>query len=64
MNKKYMMTKRKDMTEFYMINSFLIALNNLANLQFDVDGYKDLSNKKKEWLRNEVIEWVDKFLME
>ena len=59
-----MMTKRKDMTEFYMINSFLIALNNLANLQFDVDGYKDLSNKKKEWLRNEVIEWVDKFLME
>ena len=64
MNKKYMMTKRKDMTEFYMINSFLIALNNLANLQFDVDGYKDLSNKKKEWLRDEVIEWVDKFLME
>ena len=59
-----MMTKRKDMTEFYMINSFLIALNNLANLQFDVDGYKDLSNKKKEWLRDEVIEWVDKFLME
>ena len=62
MNKKYMMTKRKDMTEFYMINSFLIALNNLANLQFDVDGYKDLSNKKKEWLRNEVVGWVDTFL--
>ena len=62
MNKKYMMTKRTEINEFYMMNSIQIALNNLAELQFGVDGYKDLNVKKREWLRNEVVGWVDTFL--
>ena len=45
-----------------MMNSIQIALNNLAELQFGVDGYKDLNVKKREWLRNEVVGWVDTFL--
>ena len=62
MNKKYMMKKRTDINEFYMMNSIQIALNNLAELQFGVDGYRNLNVKKREWLRNEVIGWVDTFL--
>ena len=62
MNKKYMMTKRTEINEFYMMNSIQIALNNLAELQFGVSGYKDLNVKKREWLRNEVVGWVDTFL--
>ena len=62
MNKKYMMKKRTDINEFYMMNSIQIALNNLAELQFGVDGYSNLNVKKREWLRNEVIGWVDTFL--
>ena len=62
MNKKYMMKKRTEINEFYMMNSIQIALNNLAELQFGVDGYKDLNVKKREWLRNEVVGWVDTFL--
>jgi len=50
------------MTEFYMMNSIQIALNNLAELQFSVDGYRDLNEKQKDWLRNEVVGWVDTFL--
>ena len=62
MNKKYMMKKRTEINEFYMMNSIQIALNNLAELQFGVDGYKDLNVRKREWLRNEVVGWVDTFL--
>ena len=62
MNKKYMMTKRTEINEFYMMNSIQIALNNLAELQFNVEGYRDLSEKQKDWLRNEVVGWVDTFL--
>ena len=62
MNKKYMMKKRTDINEFYMMNSIQIALNNLAELQFGVDGYKDLNVEKREWLRNEIVGWVDTFL--
>ena len=62
MNKKYMMTKRTEINEFYMMNSIQIALNNLAELQFGVSGYKDLNVRKREWLRNEVVGWVDTFL--
>ncbi len=62
MNKKYMMKKRTEINEFYMMNSIQIALNNLAELQFGVSGYKDLNVKKREWLRNEVVGWVDTFL--
>ena len=50
------------MTEFYMMNSIQIALNNLAELQFNVEGYKDLNKTQKEWLRNEIVGWVDTFL--
>ena len=57
-----MMKKRTDINEFYMMNSIQIALNNLAELQFGVDGYRNLNVKKREWLRNEVIGWVDTFL--
>ena len=45
-----------------MMNSIQIALNNLAELQFGVDGYRDLNVEKKEWLRNEIVGWVDTFL--
>ena len=62
MNKNYMTKKRTDINEFYMMNSIQIALNNLAELQFGVDGYRNLNVKKREWLRNEVIGWVDTFL--
>ena len=62
MNKKYMMKKRTDINEFYMMNSIQIALNNLAELQFGVDGYRDLNVEKREWLRNEIVGWVDTFL--
>ena len=62
MNKKYMMKKRTEINEFYMMNSIQIALNNLAELQFGVDGYRDLNVEKKEWLRNEIVGWVDTFL--
>ena len=62
MNKKYMMKKRTEINEFYMMNSIQIALNNLAELQFGVSGYKDLNVRKREWLRNEVVGWVDTFL--
>ena len=62
MNKKYMMKKRTEINEFYMMNSIQIALNNLAELQFGVDGYKDLNKTQKEWLRNEIVGWVDTFL--
>ena len=62
MNKKYMMKKRTEINEFYMMNSIQIALNNLAELQFNVEGYRDLSEKQKDWLRNEVVGWVDTFL--
>ncbi len=62
MNKKYMIKKRTDINEFYMMNSIQIALNNLAELQFGVDGYKDLNVEKREWLRNEIVGWVDTFL--
>ena len=62
MNKKDMNKKRTDMNEFYMMNSIQIALNNLAELQFGVDGYRDLNEKQKDWLRNEVVGWVDTFL--
>ena len=54
--------KRTDMNEFYMMNSIQIALNNLAELQFGVDGYRDLNVEKREWLRNEIVGWVDTFL--
>jgi len=54
--------KRTDMNEFYLMNSIQIALNNLAELQFNVDGYKDLNKTQKEWLRNEVVGWVHTFL--
>ena len=57
-----MTKKRTDINEFYMMNSIQIALNNLAELQFGVDGYRNLNVKKREWLRNEVIGWVDTFL--
>ncbi len=57
-----MMTKKTDINEFYMMNSIQIALNNLAELQFGVDGYKDLNVEKREWLRNEIVGWVDTFL--
>jgi len=50
------------MNEFYMMNSIQIALNNLAELQFGVDGYRDLNVEKREWLRNEIVGWVDTFL--
>lgn len=62
MNKNYMTKKRTDINEFYMMNSIQIALNNLAELQFGVDGYRDLNVEKKEWLRNEIVGWVDTFL--
>ena len=62
MNKKYMMKKRTDINEFYMMNSIQIILNNLTELQFGVSGYKDLGVKKREWLRNEIVGWVDTFL--
>ena len=62
MNKKDMIKKRTDMNEFYMMNSIQIALNNLAELQFGVDGYRDLNVEKREWLRNEIVGWVDTFL--
>lgn len=62
MNKKYMIKKRTDINEFYMMNSIQIALNNLAELQFGVDGYRDLNVEKREWLRNEIVGWVDTFL--
>ena len=57
-----MIKKRTDMNEFYLMNSIQIALNNLAELQFNVDGYKDLNKTQKEWLRNEVVGWVHTFL--
>ncbi len=57
-----MMTKKTDINEFYMMNSIQIALNNLAELQFGVDGYRDLNVEKREWLRNEIVGWVDTFL--
>ncbi len=56
------MTKKTDINEFYMMNSIQIALNNLAELQFGVDGYRDLNVEKREWLRNEIVGWVDTFL--
>ena len=62
MNKNYMTKKRTDINEFYMMNSIQIALNNLAELEFGVDGYRDLNVEKKEWLRNEIVGWVDTFL--
>ena len=62
MNKKDMIKKRTDINEFYMMNSIQIALNNLAELQFGVDGYRDLNVEKREWLRNEIVGWVDTFL--
>ena len=62
MNKKDMNKKRTDINEFYMMNSIQIALNNLAELQFGVDGYRNLNVKKREWLRNEIVGWVDTFL--
>ena len=54
--------KRTDMNEFYLMNSIQITLNNLAELQFGVDRYKDLNKTQKEWLRNEVVGWVHTFL--
>jgi hypothetical protein len=62
MHKKYVQEKRKEMGDFYMMNSFQVALNNLAELEFNADGFHDLSLDQTKKLRNEANRWINAIL--
>ncbi len=42
--------------------SVTILLNDMAKHLWDVDGFEDLNETGREWLRNQTVECIDKIL--